>query len=100
MSERYTEAYDAGHRGVVPEYMMPGLKRYIEHGVPPGDFWQAVLRNDLRGACERADDHNIRNLGAYMVFLYNAAPAACWGSPEKYEAWLARFLPRTGAQEA
>jgi hypothetical protein len=73
----------------IPEYMMPGLMRWIEEGVTPGDFLQAVLRNDLRAACEQADNTNKRNLPAYIAFLYNHAPSACWGSDSKVDAWPA-----------
>lgn len=72
----------------IPERMMGGLRRYIERGVLPGDFLRAVLRNDLRAACERADDENLRNLPAYVSYLYNKAPSNCWGSPQKVSAWV------------
>lgn len=75
----------------IPDRMMGGLKRYVEHGIEPGSFLMAVLRNDLHDAVGRADDENIRNLPAYVSYLYNEAPSPCWGSPEKVQAWLARF---------
>jgi len=40
----------------LPEGLRGGMNRYIEHRVPPGNFLTAVLSNDLRRACERADD--------------------------------------------
>jgi hypothetical protein len=72
----------------IPERMMPGLQRYIENHVPPGDFLREVICNNLRGAIGRADDENLVNLPAYVAFLYNQAPDGCWGSKEKYEAWI------------
>jgi hypothetical protein len=36
----------------------------------------------------RADTSNLYNLPAYVIYLYNEMPAACWGSPEKVKAWL------------
>lgn len=74
----------------VPDYMVPGLMRYIRQGIPPGDFLQAVLRNDLRQAVGRADDTNRHCLPAYVTYLYSMAPAACWGSPENVAAWIKR----------
>jgi len=56
------------HEFYIPPHMMDGLTRYIEHGIALGGFLTAVLENDLREACARADDINIRNLPAY----------ACW----------------------
>ena len=72
----------------IPVRMMDGLERYIEHHVPPGDFLSAVLKNDLRSAVDRADDENLNNLPAYIGFLYNQAPAQCWGSPRACNAWV------------
>jgi len=86
------------HEFHIPPHMMDGLTRYIEHGIAPGGFLTAVLENNLREACARADDINIRNLPAYIAYLYNDAPSACWGSPEKVDAWVANFRdPRDGS---
>jgi hypothetical protein len=73
----------------IPDRMMGGIRRWIEHRVPPGDFLMAVLRNDLQEACGRADDENLRNIPAYVAYLYNEAPRECWGSPEKVAIWKA-----------
>jgi len=72
----------------IPERMMNGMQLYIEEHYPTGDFLRSVLCNDLRSAIDRADDENIANLPAYIGFLYNQAPSDCWGSKEKYEAWI------------
>ena len=72
----------------IPEYMMAGITRYIEKHQPSGDFLMAVFRNDFNEACARADPVNAANLKAYMGYLNNEAPSACWGSPEKVKAWL------------
>ena len=71
----------------IPTRMMPGIERYITSGIKPGDFLTAVIDNDLREACGRADDENLRNLPAYVYYFYNEAPALCWGSPERRKAW-------------
>jgi len=71
----------------IPAYMGEGLIRWIEHGILPGEFLQAVLRNDLMGAVHRADGTNIENLPAYIGYLYNEAPQGCFGSPEAVKAW-------------
>ena len=72
----------------IPARMMEGLKRYIENKVPPGDFLSAVICNDLKEAIGRADDENLRNLPAYVAYLYNEAPSSCWGSKKKMDKWL------------
>ena len=73
---------------LIPERMRGGLRRYIENGIPPGGFLSAVLCNDLRGAVERGDDENQMILHQYIRFLYNYAPAQCWGSEAKFKAWV------------
>jgi len=75
----------------IPGRMMEGFRRYFEHGIMPGHFLTAVLKNDLRAACERADDENLVNLPAYIAYLYNVAPHQAWGSPEKVEKWCLEF---------
>lgn len=64
------------------------IRRFIENKIPPGSFLEAVLRNNLKEAMGRADSRNRRRVFEYVEYLYNYAPATCWGSDEKYEAWL------------
>jgi hypothetical protein len=66
-----------------------GLRLYFEHHRPTGGFLTAVLENDLRAACERADMTNRRMLFDIVSWLYNEAPAQAWGSKERVERWLA-----------
>lgn len=73
----------------LPEHNLEGINLYIHKGILPGSFLQAVLRNDLQDACARADDINRRYLWNIVAWLYNHAPANCWGSPEKVAAWVA-----------
>jgi hypothetical protein len=68
--------------------MIGGLRRYIEDGIPPGHFLQAVLINDLREAIGRGDDTNRKNLANYIIFLYNYAPTDSWGGIEEYTKWV------------
>jgi hypothetical protein len=66
------------------------LQRYLENHVPCGSFLTAVLSNDLKEACSTADDFNRHELYNTVYWLYNNAPASCWGSPENVKAWLDR----------
>jgi hypothetical protein len=72
----------------IPDRMMGALQRYVEFGAVPGDFLCAVIENDLSKAVGMADSENARNLPAYVGYLYNEAPAPCWGSPAKLVAWV------------
>jgi len=72
----------------IPARMGDGILLYVEHHIQPGDFLTAVICNDLKGACARADDENLQNLPAFVAWFYNYAPAGCWGSPELMSRWL------------
>lgn len=95
-----TEIMKAAAEYNVPAGTREGLARYLMYGVPTGDFLLAVLSNDLRDAVGRADMENQRGLVYIVNFLYNVAPSAAWGSPDKVAAWrdkrgfFERFGPR------
>jgi hypothetical protein len=72
----------------LPEYMRGGMQRYIQDGVAPGDFLQAVLKNDLMHAVGQADDANVKLLPLYVRWLYNEVPGAAWGSEENFKNWI------------
>ena len=74
----------------IPGHCRDGLLLYLEKGVPVGSFLEAVLSNDLREACARADDINRRSLFDYVQFLYRYAPIPAWGSAEAYRKWIER----------
>jgi len=73
----------------IPERMMGGINRYINDGIKPGDFLCAVIDNDLRDSCGRADRENLVNLPAYVHFFSFAAPRGCHGSHKKRLLWQA-----------
>jgi len=70
--------------------ILDSLYRYIDEGIPTGDFLRAVLENNLIESLGRADEGNRIALFDITSFLYNVAPAPCWGSPEKVKKWLER----------
>ena len=72
----------------IQEHMMAAIRRYIDHGIPPGDFLRAVLINDLAEAVGRADDENMVIIPAFVAYLWNECPSDCWGSIDKVNAWI------------
>jgi len=64
------------------------IDNYIENGIPTGDFLRAVINNDLREACGRADDHNMWIIPVIVAYLYNECPAGCWGRSDSWERWI------------
>ena len=73
---------------LIPDYMQGGVRRWIEDGIAPGHFLTAVLCNDLKEACGRADDENRVRLHDYVSFFYSYAPTGCWGSPDRFNDWM------------
>ncbi len=74
---------------IIPPHLEGGLTRYLEDGIPPGSFLEAVLSNDLKEACSRGDSESLAGLVDLVCWLYNHAPMNCWGSPERVRDWIA-----------
>lgn len=72
----------------IPDHMIEGLVQYVMVGRPVGHFLRAVLSNDLKEACNRADELNQHKLYGYVFFLYNYCPIGCWGSSGSYVEWV------------
>lgn len=67
--------------------LRPGLQRWVSDSIEPGSFLRAVLKNDLIGACEMADDYNQRHLFDIVLYCYRHLPPGSWGSQNDYFAW-------------
>jgi hypothetical protein len=88
-------------RGVtIPDHLCEGLDLHVLHGTATGSFLWAVLTNDLREALARADDTSLAALPAIVGWLYNEAPAGCWGSAEKADRWQHRGGCAGGAHQS
>lgn len=74
--------------GDLPRHLRGGLIRYVDHGILPGSFLQAVISNDLREACARADDASRPMLWAIVQWLHWEAPGGSWGSREALVSWV------------
>ena len=72
----------------LPEDLADVFYRYIEHRIPTGGFLEAVLSNDLATSLGRADCRNQLRLHSIVKWIYNEAPATCWGSEAKVKSWL------------
>lgn len=78
----------------LPESLRDGARLWIEHGVVPGGFLCAVIKNDLEESFALADAENGRLLCDIVRWWYNEAPGGCWGSVEEFKAWQRRFDPQ------
>jgi hypothetical protein len=74
----------------VPGHTTDGLVLWMRHGVAPGGFAQAVLRNNLTDAATRADQLNSLQLIGIVQALRRGLPSVAWGSPDRCTAWRAR----------
>ena len=70
----------------IPEHIMLGIRRWVEFGLKPGSFLQAVVSGDLFKAVSYADDESLEALKPIVMFFYNRLPSACWG-PTALETW-------------
>ena len=75
---------------LIPEHMRNSVSMWILYGVLPGDFFRAVLSNDLRLAVLHADDINGKRLYDWVQFFHNYAPTECHGSDDKMRRWAKR----------
>lgn len=72
----------------VPVNLRHGIQKYIEHGIPPGNFLEAVLCNDLKGACFSGDPFTVKYLPTLVRWLWNYAPLNCHGADHKVRTWI------------
>jgi hypothetical protein len=84
---------------MLPEHMQDGMRRYIEHGIRPGDFLYLILCNDFVHALGHADIINMQRIGDYAKFLYWELPATAWGSRDKVDAWIKSYQRKKAADE-
>lgn len=70
-----------------PEYLREGLFRYLNYGIRPGSFLEAILKNDAETAILHASKDSLLSIKDLILFLHNEVPSMVYGSPEKYEAW-------------
>lgn len=71
----------------LPEHIQGGIKRYVEQGIIPGNFLQAVICNNLSESFALADETNQGRMFSIVKFFYNEVPLQCWKSKEKMELW-------------
>ena len=77
-------------RAAIPSHLLPGLDRYVRDRIPVGHFLTAILRNDLCGAYQRANDEHTRAaIWDIVQYLNGCFPASAWGSRDGVAAWLA-----------
>ena len=89
---------------ILPDILQDGMKRYIEDGIPTGDFLRCCLANDFVGALGVASTRSYEYLHAVGMFLWNELPGrgypdSPWGSYEAVERHIERMQGARVAQK-
>lgn len=84
----------------VPMHDRDSIERYIEHGIIPGSFLQAIICNDLRMAVSQADRVNTAFIPTIVRWFYNYAPSQCCGSKGRMMAWAGEFVDRRNKEKS
>lgn len=85
---KWSESISEDQWHLVPHHMRDGLILYVENGILPGSFMEAILENDLKGACARADIINRYRIFDIVSFCYGNLPSASWGHPQIVQNWV------------
>lgn len=88
MDQMLEEHYRLNPVRGVSKTVIQSLNMWVMNKILPGGFLTAVLENNLKEACARADSYNRATLFEIVEYCYMNIPAPCWGSPEKVRAWL------------
>jgi len=72
---------------LIPSHMWPGLKEWIEFGIPQGSFLQSILNHDFYEAIFRADNMNQACIVGWAQFLCWHLPFDAHGSLENVKRW-------------
>ena len=84
----------------IPHNTRKALERYVTHGVLPGRFLQAVLRNEFVEAINYADPDNRTALVDIANHVVNVLPGNCWGSRETVSSWVHAHVQERDRKEA
>jgi len=71
----------------IPEVVLDGLYRFVEHGTPSGHFLTAVLVNDLFEAICRGDKESLVALPELVTFIHCEVPSICYKTRERVDRW-------------
>jgi len=71
----------------VPENLHHGLALWLTHGIRPGSFLCAVLRNDLRESFAQADLSSRFAMFDLVCALHSDMPGGAWGSADAMAHW-------------
>lgn len=71
----------------LPEPYRHAIIQWIDSGVIPGGFLQAVIMNDLKQTLMFADEDAQIHLKTIVSFFMNEVPDSAWGSADNAARW-------------
>lgn len=72
----------------IPEHLWQGMMRYVQHGIRPGSFLEAVFAGDLHEVFRRGDVQSLDGLRATVNYVLNYCPVLCYGSQKRVQEWV------------
>lgn len=76
------------------------LDTYFDRRQAPSHFVAAVLAGDLRGIVDRGDDLSLSIVPRIVRHLAQKRLNSAWGTPARFEAWIASTHPQEQSEEA
>ena len=70
--------------------MVPGIKRYVEHGIMPGGFMTALFSNELTNTFAHADETNTPLIREWVLWVHNEMPGDTVGSRATVQSYASR----------
>lgn len=98
MFDRKPIKTDYRYENLKVRHNIPGLKMYLEKGILPGDFLQAVICDKLHKAVMYADSDNLRNLPDIVSWFNNYVPHLAFGSEENMHRWCEEIKEKLSCQ--
>jgi len=72
---------------MIPLGIKEKIDRFVEKGIPTGEFLKAVLTNNLYEAFNTSDDVESDHLYDVVMYVKNHTPPKCHGSVGNYWSW-------------
>ena len=79
---------------LISEDMQDSVRKWLEDGLLVGDFLKAALQNKFVQAYNFAPDAQKEHIQNWCWWLWNVAPARCWGSEENVTEWARKHRER------
>lgn len=80
-----------GNGAKLPDETIAALELYRTKGLPPGEFLQAILSNDLKRAVSEGLSDERETIAQVVAWAHGNLPTQAWGSEGAVEEWIDRY---------